>query len=60
MIRNAKMDGKTLVFEVQPPEATSPMKFSLVLVSDDRIEGDMKGAIDVGNIQGKVVLSRVK
>jgi hypothetical protein len=60
MIRNGKIDGKTLVFEVQPPEATSPMKFSLVLVSDDRIEGDMKGAIDVGNIQGKVVLSRVK
>jgi hypothetical protein len=59
-IRNGKLDGKTLIFEVQPPEATSPMKFSLVLVSDDRIEGDMKGAIDVGNIQGKVVLSRVK
>jgi hypothetical protein len=59
-IRNGKVDGKTLIFEVQPPEATSPMKFSLVLVSDDRIEGDMKGAIDVGTIQGKVVLSRVK
>jgi hypothetical protein len=59
-IRNGKLDGKTLVFEVQPPEATSPMKFSLVLVSDDRIEGDLKGAIDVGNISGKVVLKRVK
>src|SRR5262249_32850969 len=60
LIKNGKLDGKTLVFEVQPPEATSPMKFNLVLVSNDRIEGDMKGAIDVGNIQGKVVLSRVK
>jgi hypothetical protein len=60
IIKNGKLDGKTLIFEVQPPEATSPMKFSLVLVSDDRIEGDMKGAIDVGNIQGKVVLSRSK
>jgi hypothetical protein len=59
-IRNGKLDGKTLVFEVQPPEATAPMKFSLVLVSDDRIEGDMKGAIDVGSISGKVVLSRSK
>ena len=59
-IRNGKLDGKTLIFEVQPAEATSPMKFSLVLVSEDRIEGDMKGAIDEGNIQGKVVLSRVK
>ncbi|HLH18691.1 MAG TPA: hypothetical protein VKX45_15835 [Bryobacteraceae bacterium] len=57
-IRNAKLDGKTLVFEVQPPEATSPMKFNLVIVSDDRIEGDMKGAIDSGNISGKVVLTR--
>jgi hypothetical protein len=59
-IRNGKLDGKTLVFEVQPAEGTTPMKFSLVLVSDDRIEGDMKGAIDVGSISGKVVLSRSK
>src|SRR5690242_10261117 len=42
-IRNGKLEGKTLVFEVQPPEATSPMTFRLTLVSDDRIEGDMKG-----------------
>src|SRR5215510_7503178 len=35
-ILNGKLDGKILVFEVQPPEATGPMKFSLVLVSDDR------------------------
>ena len=59
-IRNGKLDGKTLVFEVQPPEATAPMKFSLVLVSDDRIEGDMKGDIDAGSISGKVVLTRSK
>lgn len=57
-IRNAKLDGKTLVFEVQPPEATSPMKFNLVLVSEDRIEGEMKGAIDSGNISGHVTLTR--
>jgi hypothetical protein len=59
-IRNGTVDGKTLVFEVLPPEATSPMKFSLTLVTDDRIEGDMKGAIDVGNISGKVTLQRKK
>lgn len=59
-IRNGKLDGKTLVFEVQPAEATAPMKFTLVLVSDDRIEGDMKGAIDVGTISGKVILTRSK
>jgi hypothetical protein len=57
-IRNGKLDGKTLIFEVQPPEATSPMKFNLVLVTENRIEGEMKGAIDVGNISGKVTLTR--
>ena len=59
-IRNARLDGKTLVFEVQPPEATSPMMFHLVLVTDDRIEGDMKGAIDSGTISGKVTLTRAR
>ena len=59
-IRAGKLDGKNLVFEVQPPEATSPMKFTLVVASDDRIEGAMEGAIDVGKISGKVVLTRVK
>ena len=57
-IRNAKLEGNTFVFEVQPPEATSPMKFSLVIVSDNRIEGDMNGAIESGNISGKVTLER--
>jgi hypothetical protein len=59
-IHQGKLDGKTLMFEVQPPEGTSPMKFNLVVVSDDRIEGAMEGAIDVGKISGKVVLTRVK
>lgn len=59
-IRNAKLDGKTLVFDVQPPEATSPMKFSLVVVSDDQIEGEMKGAIESGSILGKVTLIRTR
>src|SRR5262245_60152318 len=59
-ISNARMDDKHLSFEVQTPEATTPIKFSLVLVADDRIEGEMKGAIEVGNISGKVVLQKVK
>ena len=59
-ILQGKLDGKNLAFEVKPPEATSTMKFTLVVVSDDRIEGDMQGAIDVGKISGKVVLTRVK
>ena len=59
-IRNGKLDGNTLTFEVQPEEATSPMVFTLTLVSDDRIEGGMKGAVDSGNITGTVQLTRVK
>jgi hypothetical protein len=59
-IRDGKVSGNTLTFEVMPEEATSPMKFNLTLVSDDRIEGDMTGAIDVGKISGKVVLTRSK
>jgi hypothetical protein len=59
-IRNGKLDGKVLVFEVQPSEATAPLKFSLVMVSDDRIEGDIKGTLDAGSISGKVVLTRSK
>src|SRR6476660_7286340 len=31
-IRDGKLAGKTLTFEVQPEEATSPMKFTLTLV----------------------------
>jgi hypothetical protein len=59
-ISNARIDDKRLSFEVQSAEATTPFKFSLVLVSEDRIEGEMKGAIDEGKISGKVVLQKVK
>jgi hypothetical protein len=43
-----------------PEEATTAMKFTLKIVSPDRIEGDMAGSIDVGKITGKVVLTRAK
>jgi hypothetical protein len=59
-IRNARLEGKTLVFEVHSAEATSPMKFNLVLVTDDRIEGEMVGAVDSGSIMGKVKLTKSK
>lgn len=59
-IRNGKLDGNKLTFDVQPPEATSAMKFQLVLVANDRIEGEMKGAVDVGNVSGKVTLQKDK
>ena len=59
-IRDGKLSGKTLTFDVMPEEAKTPLKFTLTLVSEDRIEGDMNGAIDVGKISGKVVLTRSK
>jgi len=59
-IRDGKLDGKILTFNVLPEEATKPLTFTLTLVTDNRIEGDMSGEIDVGKIQGKVVLTRSK
>lgn len=59
-IRNGKLEGDKVTFDVQPPEATSAMKFQLVLVATDRMEGEMKGAVDVGNISGKVTLQKQK
>jgi hypothetical protein len=57
-IRDGKVDGKTVTFNVLPEEATKPLKFTLTLMTDDRMEGEMVGEIDVGKIQGKVVLTR--
>jgi hypothetical protein len=59
-IRNGKLEGNRITFDVQPPEATSAMKFQLILVANDRIEGEMKGAVDVGNVSGKVTLQKDK
>ncbi len=57
-IRNARLEGNTLVFEVRTAEIPTAFKFSLELVGSDRIEGRMKGAIDTGPITGKVKLTR--
>jgi hypothetical protein len=59
-IRNARIEGKNLLFEVQSPETTGLVKFNLVVVDENRLEGEMQGAIDVGNISGKVTLQKVK
>jgi hypothetical protein len=56
-IRNGKIDGTKISFEVSSVETTSAMKFNLVLVGD-RLEGEMKGMIDSGEITGKVRLTR--
>jgi hypothetical protein len=56
-IRNGKVEGGKISFEVTSVETTSAMKFSLVL-EGDRLEGEMKGTVDSGEIVGKVRLTR--
>jgi hypothetical protein len=56
-IRNGKVDGSKVSFEVSSVETTSAMKFNLVL-QGDHLEGEMKGTVDSGEIVGKVRLTR--
>ncbi|HWC01016.1 MAG TPA: hypothetical protein VG672_30120 [Bryobacteraceae bacterium] len=56
-IRNGKIEGKKILFEVNSPETSGAMKFELT-VEGDRIEGEMKGSVDSGPIVGKVHLVR--
>jgi hypothetical protein len=56
-IQNGKADGAKVSFEVVSAQTSSPFKFTLTLVND-RLEGEMKGATDDGEIVGKVKLSR--
>ena|SRR2546426_384847 len=58
-IRNGKVDGKKISFEVTSPHTSGPMKFTLTL-EEDRLEGEMKGSMDEGDIVGKVKLTREK
>jgi len=59
-IREGKLEGRNLSFEVRPSEAPGPIKFTLAMVGDDRLEGDIEGTMDAGKISGKVTLTRVK
>jgi hypothetical protein len=56
-IRNGKVEGTKVSFEVVSPHTSSPFKFTLTLVND-RLEGEMKGSVDEGEVVGKVKLSR--
>jgi len=56
-IRNGKVEGTKVSFEVTSAETTSAMKFNLVL-EGDHLEGEMKGMVDSGEITGKVRLTR--
>lgn len=58
-IRNGKIEGDRFSFEVLSPEATGTVKFELT-VNGNRLEGMMKGAIEIGPISGKVHLTRVE
>jgi hypothetical protein len=56
-IRNAKLDGQRLTFEVSSTEANGLVKFVLTL-DGDRLEGEMSGSVDGTAIAGKVHLKR--
>src|SRR6185436_552676 len=58
-IRNGKVEGTKVSFEVISDQNNSPFKFTLTLV-DNRLEGEMKGSMDQGEVVGKVKLSRDK
>jgi hypothetical protein len=57
-IRNAKLDGKRLTFEVSSTEANGLVKFVLTL-DGDRLDGEMSGSMDGTAIAGKVHLQRL-
>ena len=56
-IRNGKVEGTKISFEVSSVETTSAMKFNLVL-DGDHLSGEMKGTVDSGEVVGKVNLTR--
>ena len=56
-IRNGKVEGARISFEVTSPETLSAMKFNLVL-EGNQLKGEMKGMVDSGEIVGKVSLTR--
>jgi hypothetical protein len=56
-IRNGKVEGTKITFEVTSAETLSAMKFSLVL-QGNHLDGEMKGMVDSGEIVGKVTLTR--
>jgi len=56
-IRNAKLDGNRLTFEVSSAETNGLVKFALTL-DGDRLEGQMSGSVDGTPIAGKVHLQR--
>jgi hypothetical protein len=58
-IRNGKLDGDHVTFEAGSVETTGSMKFTLIL-NGDHLEGQIKGAVDTQDIEGKVKLNKDK
>ena len=58
-IRNGKVEGGKLVFEVVSAESNGTIHFTLT-VDGNRMEGEMKGAVDTGPISGKVHLTKAE
>ena len=56
-IRNGKVDGEKISFEVPYAEGSTTFKFTLTL-ANDHLEGEMRGSMDQGEIVGKVKLTR--
>ncbi len=56
-IRNARLDGNRLTFEVSSAETGSLVKFTLTM-SGDHLDGDMNGNMDGTPLTGKVHLTR--
>ena len=47
IIRNGKVEGTKVSFEVISDHTTAPFKFTLTLI-ENRLEGEMKGLAEVG------------
>lgn len=58
-IDKGRVSGQTVTFEVTSAETASAFKFSLKL-SGDRMEGEMRGTVDQGQIAGTITLQREK
>jgi hypothetical protein len=58
-IRNGKAQGASVTFEASSAETAGPMRFTLKR-DGDKLEGQMKGPTDDGEIEAKVLFTREK
>jgi hypothetical protein len=58
-IKNVKLEGTKISFEASNGETSQPVRFVLT-IAGDRMEGEMKTALDQEQITGKVKIARAK